>query len=121
MQIEGGKVEPVTGFLFMDPKSLWMVTAAMKLKVFHPLNKNYDNSIQCIKKLRHHFVNKGPYSETMGFLVVIYGCESIRLRDKKFMLLICNAGEDTWSARSSNQSIQKEINFPEYSLERQLP
>ena len=59
-----------------------MVTAAMKLKVFAPLNETYENSIQCINKLRHHFVNKGPYSQTMGFLVVIYGCESIRLSDK---------------------------------------
>ena len=32
------------------------------------------------------------------------------------MLLICNAGKDIWTARSSNQLILKEIN-PEYSLE----
>ena len=32
-QIEGGKVEAVTDLLFSwAPKSLWMVTAAMKLK-----------------------------------------------------------------------------------------
>ena len=29
-QPEGEKVETVTGFLFLAPKSLWMVTAAMK-------------------------------------------------------------------------------------------
>ena len=32
------------------------------------------------------------------------------------VLLNCGAGEDTWTARRSNQSILKEIN-PEYSLE----
>ena len=32
------------------------------------------------------------------------------------MLLNCGAGEDSWTARRSNQSILKEIN-PEYSLE----
>ena len=32
------------------------------------------------------------------------------------MLLNCGVGEDSWSARKSNQSILKEIN-PEYSLE----
>ena len=31
-QIEGEKVKTVTNFLFLAPKSLWMVTAAMKLK-----------------------------------------------------------------------------------------
>ena len=32
------------------------------------------------------------------------------------MLSNCGAGEDSWTARRSNQSILKEIN-PEYSLE----
>ena len=31
-KIEGGKVEAVTDFIFLDPESLWTVTAAMKLK-----------------------------------------------------------------------------------------
>ena len=29
-----------------------------------------------IQKQRHHFANKGPYSQTMVFPVVMYGCES---------------------------------------------
>ena len=32
LQIDGGKVETVTGFILGSPKSLQMVTAAMKLK-----------------------------------------------------------------------------------------
>ena len=31
-QIDRGKVETVTDFIFLGPRSLWMVTAAMKLK-----------------------------------------------------------------------------------------
>ena len=31
-QIDGGKVEAMTGFISWALKSLWMVTAAMKLK-----------------------------------------------------------------------------------------
>ena len=31
-QIEAEKVEAVTDFIFFAPKSLWMMTAAMKLK-----------------------------------------------------------------------------------------
>ena len=29
--------------------------------------KNYDKSRQCIKKQRHYFANKGPYSQSYGF------------------------------------------------------
>ena len=31
---------------------------------------------QCIKKQRHHYANKGPYSQSNVFTVVINGCES---------------------------------------------
>ena len=31
-QIDGEKMETVTDFIFLAPKSLWTVTAAMKLK-----------------------------------------------------------------------------------------
>ena len=36
-QIEGETVETVADFIFWAPKSLWMVTAAMKLKEAYPL------------------------------------------------------------------------------------
>ena len=49
------------------PKSLQMVTAAMKLKNFAPWKKSYDKPREHIKKQRHHFVNKGPYSQSYGF------------------------------------------------------
>ena len=41
-----------------------------------PWKKSYDKPRQCIKKQRHHFADKGPYSQSCGFPVVIYGCES---------------------------------------------
>ena len=31
-QMDGEKTKTVTDFIFLAPKSLWMVTAAMKLK-----------------------------------------------------------------------------------------
>ena len=43
------------------PKSLWMVTAAMKLKDA-PLKESYDKPRQDIKKQRHHFADQGLYS-----------------------------------------------------------
>ena len=49
------------------PKSLQMVTAAMKLKTHAPSKKGYDQPRQCIIKQRHYFANKGPYSQSYGF------------------------------------------------------
>ena len=74
-QIDGETVETVAVF-FWAPKSLQMVTAAMKLTLLTPWKKSYDQSRQHIKKQRHYFANKGPYSQGYGFPVVMYGCES---------------------------------------------
>ena len=64
-----GKMEAVTDFIFSwAPKSLWMVTAATKLKDA-PWKKSYDKPRMCIKKQRHHFADKGPYSQTYGFSI----------------------------------------------------
>ena len=65
-QIDGETVETVAVF-FWAPKSLQMVTAAMKLKLLTPWKKSYDQPRQHIKKQRHHFVNKGPSSQGCGF------------------------------------------------------
>ena len=48
-------------------KSLRMVTAATKLKDPCSLEGNYDKPRQHIKKQRHHFANKGPYSQSYVF------------------------------------------------------
>ena len=50
-----------------SPKSLWVVTAATELKDFCSLEESYDKPRQHIKKQRHHFANKGPYSQSYGF------------------------------------------------------
>ena len=49
------------------PKSLQMVTAAMKLKDVCSSEKSYDKSRQRIKKQRHCFANKGLSSQSYGF------------------------------------------------------
>ena len=41
-----------------------------------PWKNSYDKPRQCIEKWRHHFVDKGPYSQTMVFPAVMYGYES---------------------------------------------
>ena len=51
---------------FWAPKSLQMVTAAMKLKDAYSLEGKLDQPWQHIKKQRHYFVNKGPSSQGYG-------------------------------------------------------
>ena len=48
------------------PKSLQMVTAAMKLKDT-PLKEGYDQPRWHIQKQRHYFANKGLSSQGYGF------------------------------------------------------
>ena len=64
-QING---EIVTDFILGGtPKSLQMVTAAMKLKDTYSLEEIYDQPREHIKKQRHDFANKGPSSQGYGF------------------------------------------------------
>ena len=88
-----------------------------------PWKESYDQLRQHIKKQRHYFVNKGPFSQAMVFPVVMYGCESWTV--KKAERRRIDAFELWWwrrllrvprIARRSNQSILKEVSS-EYSLE----
>ena len=49
------------------PKSLQMVTTAMKWKDACSLEENYDQHRQHIKKQRHYFINKDLYGQSYGF------------------------------------------------------
>ena len=49
------------------PKSLQMVTAAMKLKDGCPWKKSYDKPGKHIKKQRHNFADTGLSSQSYGF------------------------------------------------------
>ena len=49
------------------PKSLQMVTAAMKLKDTCSLEESYDKPRQHIKKQRHYFADKDLSSQSYGF------------------------------------------------------
>ena len=82
------------------PKSLHMVTAAMKLKDACSLGKkkNYDQPRQHIKKQRHYFANKGPSSQSYGFSsshVWMRDGLQRKLSTKELMLLNYGVGEDS--------------------------
>ena len=66
-EIDGETVQTVSHFILGAPKSLQMVTAAMKLKTRTPWKKSYDQPRQHIEKQRHYFSNKGPSSQGYGF------------------------------------------------------
>ena len=96
------------------PKSLQMVTAAMKLKDT-PWKKSYDQPRQHIKKQRHYFANKGPSSQSYGFssnhvwMWELDYKESWVLKNWCFWTVVL---EET---KRSNQSVLKEISA-EYSM-----
>ena len=85
-------------------------------------------NLDSILKSRHYFANKGSSSQGYGFFfmvfpVVMYGCESWTVKKAEHRRI--DAFElwcwrrllrVSWTARSSNQSILKEIST-EYSLE----
>ena len=52
---------------FWAPKSLQMVTAAMKLKTLAPWKKSSDQPRQHIKNQRHYFADKGLFSQSYCF------------------------------------------------------
>ena len=54
-------------FISWASNLLWMMTAAMTLKDVCSLEKNYDQPRQHIKKQRHYFANKIPFSQGYGF------------------------------------------------------
>ena len=75
-QIDGERMETVTDFIFLAPKPLSLVTAAMKLKDVCSLEeKLWPTSIH-IKKQRYYFASKGQSSQSYGFSSSMYGCES---------------------------------------------
>ena len=87
-----------------------------------PWKKSYDK--QHIKKQRHYFANKGPYSQNYGFSSSHVGCESWTIKNIEHQRidafeLWCwrRVLRVSWTVRRSNQSILKEIS-PEYLLKR---
>ena len=66
-QIDGETMETVRDFKFWVPKSLQMMTLAMKLKLPVPWKTSYDQPRQHIKKQRHYTVNKGLSNHSYGF------------------------------------------------------
>ena len=108
---------------FWDPKSLQMVTAAMKLRRLLLGRKVMTNLDSILKSRDIILPTKVRLVKAMGFPVVMYGCESWTVRKAERQRI--DAFElwcwrrllrVPWTARRSNQSILKESS-PGCSLE----
>ena len=66
-QIIGEKMETVTDFILLSSKITVNGDYSHEIEMPAPWKKNYDKPRQHIKRQSHHFVNKGPYSQTYGF------------------------------------------------------
>ena len=67
-QIDEETMETVTGFVFLGSKII--VDGGLQTwnqKTLASWKKSYDKTRQHIKKQRHHFANKGPYSQSDDF------------------------------------------------------
>ena len=102
--------------LFWTPKSLQMLTAAMKLKRYLLLGRKMMTNLDSILKIREITLPTKVYLvKAMVFPVATYGCESWSVKKAE-----CSIDDFEpwcwrrllrvpWTARRSNQSILKEI------------
>ena len=116
-------METETDFLSQVPKSLQMVTAAMKLRHLVLGRKTMANLDSILESRDITLPTKVWLVKVMVFPVVMYGCESWTIKKPEHQRtdafeLWCwsRLSKVPWTARRSNQSILKDLN-PEYSLE----
>ena len=133
-QIDGGTVETLTGFIFLDSK----ITADGGLhpwneKTLVPWKKSYDQPRQHIKKQRHYFADKGPsswngFSSSCVWMWELDHKESWALKNwcfwtvvlEKTLQSLLDSKEIQPVNPKRNQSVLQEI-IPEYSLEAEAP
>ena len=60
-------METVADFIFLGSKITVDNDFSHEIKSLVPQKKSYDKPRQHVKKQRHHFVNKGPSSQSYGF------------------------------------------------------
>ena len=67
MQIDGERVETVADFIFLGSKITVDGDCSHGIKRYFLLERKTDQPRQHIKKQRHYFANKGPFSQGYGF------------------------------------------------------
>ena len=123
-QIDGGKMQTLTDFIFLGSKITAQSDCSHKVKRLLLLGRKAMTSLEGILKSRDiTLLTKVHILKAMIFPVVMYRCDSwtIKKAEQQRMDAFKSWCERRflkvpWTARRSNQSILKEIN-PEYSLE----
>ena len=122
-QIDGETMETIRDFIFLASKIIADGDWSYEIKTLAPWKKSYGQPRQHIKKHRYYFSNRGPSSQSHGFLVVMLGCENWTIKKTEHQRidafeLWCwrRSLRVPWTARRFNQSLLKEIS-PDYSLE----
>ena len=82
-----GKMETVTDFIFWAPKSLQMVTAAMKLKDAYSLEEVMTNLDSILKGRDITLLTKVCLVKAMVFPAVMYGCESLTIKKAEHQII----------------------------------
>ena len=66
--VDGETMETVTNFILGGSKIIADSDCSHEIKkTLAPWKKSYDQPRQHIKKQRHYFADKGPYSQSFGF------------------------------------------------------
>ena len=79
-QTDGEKVETVTDFIFLAPKSLWMVTMAMKLKDIFIERKSMTSLDNILKRRHITWPTNIHIVKAMVSSLVMHGCESCTIK-----------------------------------------
>ena len=122
-QIDGKKLKTVTDFIFLGSKITADGNYSQEIKRHLLLGRKAMTKPDSILQSRHVTAKKGLSSQSYGFPVVVYGCESWTIKkaegwriDAFEMWCWRRLLKVPWTARKSNQSVLKEVN-PKYSLE----
>ena len=123
-QIDGGKMETLTDFIFLGSKITADSDYSLEIKRSLLFGKEVMTNLDSILKSRDiTLMTKVHIVKAVVFPVIMYGCESWTIKKAEHQRI--DAFElwcwrrllrVPWTARRSNQPILKEVN-PEYSLE----
>ena len=118
-------METVTGFIFLGSKITVDGDCSHGINRHLLLGRKAMTNLESVLKSRHHFANKGPYSQSYGFSSSHVQTWELDRKEgwvaKKHAFECCcwrRILRVPWTARS-NQSILKEIS-PEYPSERRM-
>ena len=95
-------METVTDFIFLGFKITADGDCSHEIKTLAPWKKSSEQSRQHIKKQRHYFTDKGPYSQSYGFSISHICMWELDYKEswapKELMLLSCGVGQDYWES-----------------------